>query len=63
MAISETNAAHPYLVEPAGGEVVMEGPLGVITKVPGDRDQRRHLDRRAPGRAPAARAATRPPGP
>ena len=35
MATSETTAAHPYLVEPAGGEVVMQGPLGVITKVPG----------------------------
>ena len=35
MAVSEPTAAHPYLVEPAGGEVVMQGPLGVITKVPG----------------------------
>lgn len=28
-------AALQYLVEPAGGEVVMQGPLGVITKIPG----------------------------
>ena len=24
-----------YLVEPAGGQVVMQGPLGVVTKIPG----------------------------
>ena len=28
-------AASSYLVEPSGGRVVMEGPLGVVTKVPG----------------------------
>jgi hypothetical protein len=28
-------AVSSYLVEPNGGRVVMEGPLGVITKIPG----------------------------
>ena len=35
MTISQAATAHPYLVEPAGGEVVMQGPLGVVTKIPG----------------------------
>ena len=35
MTTSHATAAHPYLVEPDGGEVVMQGPLGVITKIPG----------------------------
>ena len=32
---TEIKAASSYLVEPSGGRVVMEGPLGVVTKVPG----------------------------
>ena len=35
MTISQAATAHPFLVEPAGGEVVMQGPLGVVTKIPG----------------------------
>ena len=34
MATSRAATAHPFLVEPDGGEVVMQGPLGVITKIP-----------------------------
>jgi hypothetical protein len=30
-----TDTVSPFLVQPAGGRVVMEGPLGVITKIPG----------------------------
>src|SRR5258706_9913366 len=29
------SATSSFLVEPEGGRVVMEGPLGVITKIPG----------------------------
>jgi quercetin dioxygenase-like cupin family protein len=29
------SAVSQFLVEPTGGKVVMEGPLGVITKIPG----------------------------
>ncbi len=29
-----------FLVQPAGGRVVMEGPLGVITKIPGEATNR-----------------------
>ena len=35
MTLSQAATAHPFLVEPAGGEVVMQGPLGVVTKIPG----------------------------
>ena len=35
MAIFQAATTHPFLVEPDGGEVVMEGPVGVITKIPG----------------------------
>ena len=35
MTTSPVTADSPYLVEPGGGNVVMEGPLGVITKIPG----------------------------
>ncbi|HEX5822970.1 MAG TPA: cupin domain-containing protein [Candidatus Limnocylindrales bacterium] len=30
-----TSAETRFLIEPAGGKVVMEGPLGVVTKIPG----------------------------
>ncbi len=32
---SNVRAEQKFLVQPAGGEVVMQGPLGVITKIPG----------------------------
>ncbi len=32
---SNVSADQRFLVEPAGGAVVMQGPLGVITKIPG----------------------------
>jgi quercetin dioxygenase-like cupin family protein len=32
---TSVTAVSSYLVEPTGGRVVMEGPLGVITKIPG----------------------------
>ena len=32
---AHTSAATRFLVEPEGGKVVMEGPLGVVTKIPG----------------------------
>ena len=32
---TRSSAVSQFLVEPAGGKVVMEGPLGVITKIPG----------------------------
>jgi quercetin dioxygenase-like cupin family protein len=32
---TSVGAVSSYLVEPNGGRVVMEGPLGVITKIPG----------------------------
>jgi quercetin dioxygenase-like cupin family protein len=35
MPTTPVNAASSYLVEPNGGKVVMEGPVGVITKIPG----------------------------
>jgi quercetin dioxygenase-like cupin family protein len=35
MAISHVTAESPYLVQPDGGKVVLEGTMGVITKVPG----------------------------
>jgi quercetin dioxygenase-like cupin family protein len=35
MATVPVTAEQRYLVEPADGAVVMEGPLGVITKIPG----------------------------
>src|SRR3954463_337717 len=35
MAASDVTAALRYLVEPDGGDVVMQGPLGVVTKIPG----------------------------
>lgn len=35
MTTSPVTASKRFLVEPAGGEVVMQGPLGVITKIPG----------------------------
>lgn len=35
MMTSPTSGATRFLVEPADGKVVMEGPLGVITKIPG----------------------------
>lgn len=33
--IDQTAAPSRFLVAPAGGRVVMEGPLGVVTKIPG----------------------------
>ena len=35
MTLSQAATSHPFLVEPTGGEVVMQGPLGVVTKIPG----------------------------
>jgi quercetin dioxygenase-like cupin family protein len=35
MAMDQVGTVSRFLVEPSGGRVVMEGPLGVITKVPG----------------------------
>ena len=35
MATSQIGAESGFLVEPAAGQVVMQGPLGVITKIPG----------------------------
>jgi quercetin dioxygenase-like cupin family protein len=35
MTASHVTVESPYLVGPADGNVVMEGPLGVITKIPG----------------------------
>ena len=35
MTTQRVTADRPYLVEPTGGKVVMEGPVGVITKIPG----------------------------
>jgi quercetin dioxygenase-like cupin family protein len=35
MAASHVTVESPYLVGPGDGNVVMEGPLGVITKIPG----------------------------
>jgi quercetin dioxygenase-like cupin family protein len=32
---NQVSAVSRFLVEPTGGRVVMEGPLGVITKIPG----------------------------
>ena len=32
---AQASAATRFLVEPADGKVVMEGPLGVVTKIPG----------------------------
>jgi quercetin dioxygenase-like cupin family protein len=35
MTTERLTAQSPYLVEPAGGKVVLEGTVGVITKIPG----------------------------
>jgi quercetin dioxygenase-like cupin family protein len=35
MTTAKVDAVSRYLVAPAGGRVVMQGPLGVITKIPG----------------------------
>jgi quercetin dioxygenase-like cupin family protein len=35
VATSHVSAESGFLVEPAAGQVVMQGPLGVITKIPG----------------------------
>ncbi len=35
MTASRVTTESPYLIEPGDGKVVMEGPLGVITKIPG----------------------------
>lgn len=35
MTTSPVNAANRFLVEPSDGTVVMQGPVGVITKIPG----------------------------
>ena len=40
MTTGKVGAASRYLVEPAGGRVVMEGPLGVMTKIPGTETNR-----------------------
>ena len=35
MATSQVTVDSGFLVAPAGGKVVMQGPLGVLTKIPG----------------------------